>query len=104
MPPATVGWLHRGRCTGVDIEDQVVTINRTLRRGLVMAAATGALIIIGTGTAAAMPPPWSYQGTYNSYGECVQAAANLDERYELENWVCNIDAADTPERNLWVIW
>lgn len=83
---------------------KIVAVHQTLRRSLTVAVATGALILVGAGTAAAYPPPWSYQGTYNSYGECAQAAANLDQRYGLTNWECSIFAADTPERDLWVIW
>jgi hypothetical protein len=80
-----------------------VSINKGLLRGLVLAA-VGALTLLTSGTAAAMPPPGSYEGIYNSYSECSRAAARLDERYGISSWQCNLYGDNDPSRELWVIW
>jgi hypothetical protein len=84
-----------------------VSISKGLRRGLVLATA-GALTLLTSGTAtaaaAALPPPWSYEGIYNSYSECSRAAQRLDERYGISSWQCTLYGDNDPSRELWVIW
>jgi hypothetical protein len=65
---------------------------------------TATALLTGATAATAMPPPWSYVATYGSYDACTRQGSQLLNFGVVQQYICNIDAVDTPERNLWVIW